>query len=605
MGGGDKSEIGAPQKSQVNLILARQPAPFDPDNEPRYETWQAFMRDWRIYAALSKISDESVEFQKYAYLDALGKRAREWARALGAFAEKDTLQQFQAKLETFVGKASNEIICDFRFWNRERDQQADESFDGFLERVRRAAQDCSFGEVTDRMIRSRIVIGVRDPALQRRLLSDTQELNLEKIIDKCRSFELGTKSANIIRSGSSGQPSGSINAIAAGDTSRPRFEREDRNDRGLGPGCNACGLEHAANSCPAEGRQCSACGGSGHYSRMCPSGGRGQVKPIGTSGWNSPGSGGRFARGKLNQKSSQTARKVWFLQEANDSEDVDNGFTISAIKRIAGRKKRSQDKWTETVRIASKPVTCKLDTGAEVSCIPMKLVEELMNAEREAKMKMVSTRLCSYFGDRYPCRGTIRLPVTYGNVRCVENFYVLEMDVMPTLSGDLAESLGMLVRVGTVTQTARPTKPEPVVDGLFQRHAERHPQASKGKNCIKDNRCKIVPEQNHVPVASTRRPISVAYQEDAKNELRRLEENRFITEVEEPTEFVSHIVLARKSELVVADHLSRNSSDGVLNGEPTIGLVRRLPVEDHGLVECRNRARGEVWDQLQKEPPDD
>ena len=446
-------------------------------------------------------------------------------------------------METYVGKASAEIISDFRFWNRDKDQQEGESFDGFLERLRKAAQDCRFGELADRLIRSRIVIGVRDPALQRRILSESQELDLDKVIDRCRSFELGTKSADLIRSGGSGGAGSSVAAIGTSESGSRRTKMPLREPK---QGCRACGLVHSGAACPAMGRRCSSCGGHNHYARMCSAPNRSRQP---TSWKERTATNSRSAKDAAQQRQSQPTRKVWTLQEDDDNEESDDWeyFSVSAIKRVASIEEKHEDKWSEVVRIANRPVRCKLDTGADVSCIPMALAKQILDEDQRAKLQMVSTRLCSYFGDRYPCGSTLRLPVRYRDTRSMEEFYVLDMRVTPTLSGSAAEALGMLARVGALKQATEEMDRDATTDPRLEQYQKKYPEAFERDGLIKNYKCQIVLKQNYVPVANTCRPIPVAYQQAAKEELRRMLDRGVIAEVHEPTEFVSHIVLTKKS----------------------------------------------------------
>ena len=69
------------------------------------------------------------------------------------------------KIKEKTEKATSETLADFRFWQRERDQRAGEGFEEFHERVKTAARDCAFGTLGDRLIKSRLIVGIlnRDP----------------------------------------------------------------------------------------------------------------------------------------------------------------------------------------------------------------------------------------------------------------------------------------------------------------------------------------------------------------------------------------------------------------------------------------------------------
>ena len=68
-------------------------------------------------------------------------------------------------------------------------QQLDETVDSFVTNLYRLAQMCNYGELTDEMIRDRIVAGIRDGAVAERLQTDP-ELTLEKAIQMTRQSEM-------------------------------------------------------------------------------------------------------------------------------------------------------------------------------------------------------------------------------------------------------------------------------------------------------------------------------------------------------------------------------------------------------------------------------
>ena len=212
-------------------------------------------------------------------------------------------------------------------------------------------------------------------------------------------------------------------------------------------------------------------------------------------------------------------RKVWMLreEEVNGSEDEDD-FRIGAIEAGAGIEGKDNAKWDEVVSISGILVKCKLDTGADVPCLPHSLDEYLMERHKNLKARSVSTRLCSYFGDKYPCRSVVELAVEYRKRRSTVRFYVLEMEVMPTLSGRAAEALGLIARVGRVSVHSRQAHPSTVPEEKSASTVEdmelrgwmkKFPTAFEGEGNISGYKCHISLKHNYKAVANTCRPIPV------------------------------------------------------------------------------------------------
>ena len=190
---------------------------------------------------------------------------------------------------------------------------------------------------------------------------------------------------------------------------------------------------------------------------------------------------------------------------------------------------------------------CNLDTGADVSCIPMMLAAVLMKQDGSLKLEKAKTRLCSYFDDRYACESTVRLPVRYRNICFLETFYVLNMNATPTLSGNATERLQMIARVGALRQKQPRESIDASTDPALKSYIQRFPAAFNGEGRVKNYSCHITLKPNYTPVANTCRPIPVAFQRAAREELQRMIQRGITTEVREPTEFVSHIVLAKNT----------------------------------------------------------
>ena len=103
--------------------------------------------------------------------------------------ERRREEEFNKNLELWesycLGKM-NIIYERYRFNNRNED--AGESIDTYGSNLRSLTDTCNFGTLKEEMIRDRIVCGVRDSSLRKKLLQ-VPELTLEKCIAMCRSAD--------------------------------------------------------------------------------------------------------------------------------------------------------------------------------------------------------------------------------------------------------------------------------------------------------------------------------------------------------------------------------------------------------------------------------
>lgn len=85
----------------------------------------------------------------------------------------------------YIGQ-TNVIYEHYKINNRK--QQSHESIDVYAVALRALAATCEFGKLKDEMIRDRLVCGIADNSVRRKLWQEPK-LSLEKCLDICRSAE--------------------------------------------------------------------------------------------------------------------------------------------------------------------------------------------------------------------------------------------------------------------------------------------------------------------------------------------------------------------------------------------------------------------------------
>ena len=88
--------------------------------------------------------------------------------------------------ETYCIGKTNIIYERYKFNNRSQEQT--ESIDTYVTALQALAETCKFGTLKDHLIRDRIVCGVRENAVRRKLLQESG-LTLSKCVDICRAVE--------------------------------------------------------------------------------------------------------------------------------------------------------------------------------------------------------------------------------------------------------------------------------------------------------------------------------------------------------------------------------------------------------------------------------
>ena len=185
------------------------------------------------------------------------------------------------------------------------------------------AENCDYGNMTDEMIRDRLVVGIRDTALSEKLQMDPT-LTLATAEKTVRQREAVHEQQRSLKEADSRQ----IDAVRY---ERNRFAKKGNYERRTttakttstqdGGKCGRCGRErHSRDKCPAKDAKCLSCQKVGHYSAVC------------------------------------CTRNVSTLQ----SGDTDDVAFLDAGERNA---------WYAAITIDDKEVTFKLDTGAEVTAV--------------------------------------------------------------------------------------------------------------------------------------------------------------------------------------------------------------------------------------------
>ena len=141
------------------------------------------------------------------------------------------------------------------------------------------------------MLRDRIVCGINDDAIQRRLLAEPG-LDYAKAVETARNMEAAARSMKELKSGT---PSASGHASGGSTAPQPTVHRassatisqESGLVSGPGPTCYRCGVKgHIAAKCTVDKKVvCHQCGKRGHIRRACKAkpnrvGGKGKSRTV-------------------------------------------------------------------------------------------------------------------------------------------------------------------------------------------------------------------------------------------------------------------------------------------------------------------------------------
>ena len=150
--------------------------------------WKQWRQVWDAYEEVTDLRNKTNRLRVVTFITCIGKEALEVHNGL-PFASEEEKSNMTKVLELWethcIGK-TNVIYERYKFNNRSQEQT--ESIDTYENALRALAETCDFGALKDQLIRDRIVCGVRDNAVRRKLLQESK-LTLEKCVDICRAAE--------------------------------------------------------------------------------------------------------------------------------------------------------------------------------------------------------------------------------------------------------------------------------------------------------------------------------------------------------------------------------------------------------------------------------
>eukprot|EP00731_Ephydatia_muelleri_P015649 Em0009g73a len=224
-----------------------------------------------------------------------------------------------------------------RFYFNSRFHKETETVGQFVAELRRLSEYCEFGGSLDEMLRDRLVCGLRDVRVERRLITEPK-LTFTKAFKLAQAAELAEKSSqDISRAGAS------VNALraTAGQTADHPIP------------CFRCGGRHSASKCHFRSVECHKCGEKGHLARTCRSKEQTVKKQFG------------------NRAGKQSTNLL--AEPLEEEEDVEDMYTLFNVRDV------SLAPFRVPMEINKASLEMEVDTGAAASVIS----EEILGKHKE------------------------------------------------------------------------------------------------------------------------------------------------------------------------------------------------------------------------------
>ena len=448
------------------------------------QLWTDWRKRWVRYHTATELSNKSQAVQVSSLIYAMGQKAEAIYKTFEQVEDGAPLQdQAQVqdpethdailkKFDRYFIPMVNVIHERAKFHRRV--QQSDENVESYIRALFEIADLCDFKTLKDEQVRDQLVVGISDKQTSEKLQLQ-QDLTLEKAIEICRTREQ-VKSQMATQTGAA-----SLEFVRK--ASRPQTHKQKKNPpQPSGTTCSNCGREHTGQECPAKGKACSNCGKKNHFRAVC--------------------------------RSAGTRKKAAYEVSGEVQDRLDSLF-LGAVNIQDTRP------WTVPLVINKTHLVFKVDSGADITCLPEADYRRLTPSPRLEPTRLSLTSP----GGNVECQGQFVATTTFRQKNYNFPVCVLKNCKSRLLSRNVAVGMGIIKFVEEIRSD---------VFGDFG--------LMKGDPV----RIRLRPDAQPYNLATPRR-ISAPLMEPLKEELQRMEKNEIITRVTAPTEWCSPIVVALKS----------------------------------------------------------
>ena len=509
-------------------ILQHVPFPekLDLSNEAnRPEVWKLFRQVWDNYEISSNLVYYPSPTRAATLLTCFKDSALRVFNAI-SFENEDDKKDITVVLQKMTEACTGTVNVTYeRYIFNTRTQSDSEPIMDYYAVLLKLSRTCEFETLRDSLIRDRIIVGMRDKAVRKRLLLESK-LTLKRCLEISRSCEATNSRLDAMGQNTSSSKS-DINRVKSKysrgsnpnrqkscsqsqqKTSRwkPHSSNSSSNSRKVSETnkCEYCGANpgHSRSECPASNAVCSFCNRRGHYAAVC--------------------------RRKSKSSKKKSVAQVEFSE--SDFSDSDDFLFLGSLFDPEQPEVSAVDVKTGyvTVKVDQEPVTFRIDTGADVNIISKQLYDSKFS--HMPLLKAGTPLRGPNQGELITC-GFMKCDIKFKD-KCVNSQIYIMKDAKPLLSKNTSLDLNLINFVGNTTETT--------VQNEF-------PLVFKGLGAF-EKEYEITVDSNVAPYAVLApRRIPIPLTQKVKEELDRLESLDVVRRITEPTDWCSPLVVVPKKD---------------------------------------------------------
>ena len=488
---------------------------FDPDQT--IEDWPTYCERFHVFCAANEINEEK---KVSVFLSTVGAKTYNLIRTLCSpdKPSEKSLEDLCKIVKTQLSPKPLVIAERYRFYKRS--QEATESIADYVAVLKKLSEHCEFGEQYKDALRDRLVMGLRNESVVKRLLT---EANLT--FDKAQAIAVAMETA----ARDSREVSGQTGATA--DVNKVKTEKFHKDVKfqpnKINKPCWRCyGVGHAPEQCFFKDQQCRKCGSFGHIRKTCRNKER-------FDRFNKPAYK-KFSRKKGGYRSTKVKQVSGFNDNTESSSDSD-----IPVKTV--RHDRRSEPITLKVKVDSNLVDMELDTGAGVSLISK---EQYMKLFPDKELIPTDLNLSTYTEECVTPLGFIKVDVDYNNIVHKDmELFVTSAGGPPLFGRDWLKSIKLdWSKVSSVNYVADGSSKK--LELILEKHQDIF---AKDIGTIKKIKAKVVMKDGAIPKFCKPRPVAYALRHKIEEDLNRLVHQGIISPVEH-SEWATPIVPVHKSD---------------------------------------------------------
>ncbi len=361
------------------------------------EEWIELLEAW--FYANNVATDEK---KRSVLLTSLGSKGYHTLRAL-LQPHKPTDKSYEDCIDLlkrhFAPKPS-ETVLRYRFYTRS--QKPNETVAEFVAGLRQLSEHCNFKELNN-MLRDRLVVGCREPAIQRKLLGEAS-LTFERALQLATAMEMANKGVENIKQINNPAESTTVNKMHLKKTkpSKPfgksngdqlprqkgtEVTRSSNTNDASTRKCWRCGGSHAPEMCRFKTEQCHKCQRTGHTKSQCEK----------VAAFNSK---------------RKFKPKAHHLHEDEDQVEEMEFAALSHLEGCTLNKLTKSKPYHLIMKINGHEVNMELDTGSPWTIISLKTYSKV---GRLSELKPSKAGLKTYTGNKVPIVGEAMVSVQHAS----------------------------------------------------------------------------------------------------------------------------------------------------------------------------------------------